>query len=136
MMNSRSMRGFGNIHAMIEHIEDDLQCCGDDPDEQYIERVFPWFKCKLEGYSLNTLEEIAWRRVYRFPDNAGRLHVSMQQAATIPEKTPVLVLNLTARGFAECGLRSWFDMAHEHVVRTFVDVTGPSIQKEIWKRKK
>jgi hypothetical protein len=60
----------------------------------------------------------------------------MQQALTIDKKTPVLVLNLTARGFAECGLKDWFDMAHERIVRTFADLTGPSIQKTIWKRKK
>jgi len=116
----------------VNHIE---QGCG-WTDEQDIDEVFPWFKCRLEDGFSDALEEVAWRRVYRFPENAGRLHVSMQQAATIPKKTPVLVLKLTARGFAESGLKGWFDLAHEHIVRTFADITGPSIQESTWKRQR
>lgn len=103
---------------------------------QDIEEVFPWFKCKLENNLADALEQVAWRRIYKFPDNAGRLHASMQQAITKDKRTPVLVLNLTARGFVESGLKDWFDMAHEQIVRIFTDLTGPSIQKTIWKRKK
>ncbi|MCK4795232.1 MAG: TIGR04255 family protein [Desulfobacteraceae bacterium] len=105
-------------------------------NEQDIEKVFPWFKCKIENNSSDKLENVSWRRIYKFPDNAGRLHVSMQQAFIIDKKTPVLVLNLTARGFVEGGLKDWFDMAHEQIVRIFTDLTGPSVQKTIWKRKK
>jgi len=104
-------------------------------NEQDIEEIFPWFKSKTDNNSSDELENVSWSRIYKFPDNAGRLHVSMQQALTIDKKIPVLVLNLTARGFAECGLKDWFDMAHERIVRTFADLTGPSVQKTIWKRK-
>ena len=105
-------------------------------NEQDIEEVFPWFKCKIENNSSDKLENVSWGRIYKFPDNAGRLHVSMKQAFIIDKKTPVLVLNLTARGFAESGLKDWFNMAHDRIVRVFTDLTGPSIQEAIWKRKK
>ncbi|MCJ7569054.1 MAG: hypothetical protein MUO58_16155, partial [Anaerolineales bacterium] len=115
----------------VNHIEQ-----GDGwTNEQDIEEVFPWFKCSLNDQSSAALEAVAWHRIYRLPDKAGRLHVSMQQAITIDTKTPVLVLNLTARGFAECGEKDWFDMAHEWIVRAFADLTGPSIQEAIWKKK-
>lgn len=116
----------------VNHIEQ-----GDGwTDEEDIEEVFPWFRCKVKRTSSAALERIAWRRIYRFPGNAGRLHVSMHQAMTITKKTPVLVLNLTARGFAEGGLTDWFGMAHESIVRVFTDLTGHSVQEKVWKRKK
>jgi len=105
-------------------------------DEQDIEEVFPLFRCKLKRTSSETLERIAWRRIYRFPSSAGRLHVSMHQAMTITKGTPVLVLNLTARGFAEGDLTDWFGMAHDSIVRVFTDLTGQSVQEKVWKRKK
>jgi hypothetical protein len=82
------------------------------------------------------MERIAWRRIYRFPGNAGRLHVSMDQAMMKTKGTPVLVLNLTARGFAEGDLTDWFGMAHDSIVRVFTDLTGQSVQEKVWKRKK
>lgn len=116
----------------VNHIEQ-----GDGwTNEQDIEEVFPWFRCKLKRTSSATVERIAWRRIYRFPGNAGRLHVSMHQAMTITKGTPVLVLNLTARGFAEGDLTDWFGMAHDSIVRVFTDLTGHSVQEKVWKRKK
>jgi len=32
-------------------------------------------------------------------------------------------------------VKNWFDMAHEWIVRVFADLTGPSIQEAIWKKK-
>jgi len=105
-------------------------------DEDDVEQVFPWFKCSLNTERSGALERVAWRRVYMLPNETGRLHVSMKQALTRETKTPVLVLNLTARGFTESDMRCWFNVAHEWIVRVFADLTGPSIQKQIWKRQK
>jgi len=113
----------------VNHIEQ-----GDGwTNEQDIEDVFPWFKCSFNDQSSAALEGVSWRRIYRLPDKAGRLHVSMQQVIIRDTKTPALLLNLTARGFAECSVKDWFDMAHEWIVRAFVDLTGPSVKDTIWK---
>lgn len=100
-----------------------------------IERVFPEFQCKVGDRFLVEPEQVAWRRIYRLPKDMGRLRVSMQQATVVETKSPVLALNLTARGFAKSGLSAWFDMAHEWIVKGFTDLTGPDIQKSVWKRK-
>ncbi len=116
----------------VNHIE-----CGSGwTDEHDIEEVFPWFKCRLDGEFLDVPEEVAWRRTYRLPDETGRLHIEMKKGLRVGERTPVLVLNLTARGFATGDLNDWFDLAHEWIVRSFADLAGPSIQKEVWRKRK
>ncbi len=101
-----------------------------------IGKVFPEFQCKPDNRFLPEPENVRWRRIYRFPEEKGRLHVSLRHAISIETKKPLLVLNLTARGFAKGDLACWFDMAHEWIVRGFADLTGPDIQKTVWRRKK
>lgn len=98
-----------------------------------IGKVFRGFQCQADDRFLPEPEEVSWRRNYRFPEEKGRLHVSMQQAVSNETQVPLLVLNLTARGFDD-DLASWFEIAHEWIVRGFADLTGPEIQKTIWKR--
>lgn len=99
-----------------------------------IGKIFPEFQCPVGNRFLPEPEGVLWRRIYRFPEQKGRLHVSMRQAISSDAKTPLLVLNLTARGFAEGELKSWFDMAREWIVKGFADLTGHDIQKSVWKR--
>lgn len=99
-----------------------------------IEGVHPGFKCDTEDRFLPEPEEVAWRRIYRFAEDAGRLYASMQQAVDKETGNPILVLNLTARGICKDGLECWLNMAHEWIVRGFTDLTGPKIQESIWKR--
>lgn len=96
--------------------------------------VFPEFKCVTEDRFLPEPEGVAWRRIYRFPGETGRLYASMQQEADRETGNLILVLNLTARGISKDGLESWLHMAHEWIVRGFTDLTGPDIQEPIWKR--
>jgi uncharacterized protein (TIGR04255 family) len=130
-------RGLGQLQpdqyelTYVNHIEQGEAWA----NEKDIEKVFPWFKCDLNSQVSDALERVAWRRIYRLPDQAGRLHVAMQQAVTKDRKIPVLLLNITARGFAEGNKREWFDMAHEWIVRTFVDLTGSSVQETVWKKR-
>jgi uncharacterized protein (TIGR04255 family) len=105
-------------------------------DWRDIERIFPDIQCKVEGHFLPVPQEITWHRTYGFPNDSGRLHVFMQHALAQEMKQEVLVLNLTARGFSSNDMGGWFDMAHEWIVRGFTDLTGPEIQKSIWKRKR
>ena len=105
-------------------------------DERGIEGVFPWFKCKLDGAFLGVPEEAGWRKSYVFPKKDGRLRVEMKQGLTKEDGKPVLVLNLTARGFSEGDMGKWFDLAHEWIVRSFADLTESSVQKDVWKKRK
>ncbi len=63
---------------------------------------------------------------FRLPEKRGTLHVSMKHGRRLPDKTEVLMLELTARGQAQSDasdMKSWFSIAHEWIVRGFTDVT-------------
>ena len=63
--------------------------------------------------------------------------VSFKQAIQKEDKVPLLVLELKTIGIDESarikGVREWFDLAREWIVRGFTDSTTPEIQK-IWGR--
>jgi uncharacterized protein (TIGR04255 family) len=71
---------------------------------------------------------------FRLPSGGGRLHVRAHSGARLEDKIPVLVLELTARGFGVDRPR-WFDLAHEWIVRGFADLTGESVQRNVWRRR-
>jgi uncharacterized protein (TIGR04255 family) len=97
----------------------------------------------------HVLPDIAWRSHERFlpsperleaqfsfllPGGAGRLHARIQNALRQVDRAPVLVLEMTARGFLE-DRESWFALAHEWIVRGFADLTGSEVQEGLWRRK-
>lgn len=98
-----------------------------------IEEIFPDFKCKSQEAFLPEPEVIEWRRIFRFPDNKGRLRVSAKQA-TKSTGEEIIVFDLTARGFAE-NFEEWFNMAHSWIVNGFDDLTSEKIKTKIWRKK-
>lgn len=82
-------------------------------------------------------EKVAWNKEFPLPEKKGNLNVSLKQAIRTEDKVPLLVLELKTRGIDESagkeGIREWFDLAHEWIVRGFTDLTTPEIQK-IWER--
>jgi uncharacterized protein (TIGR04255 family) len=100
-----------------------------------VENVFPEFQCKTGVRFLPEPENISWRKIYRLPNDSGRLHVSLRLATSRESNDRMMVLDLTARGFIPNKMDAWFDMAHEWIVKGFSDLTGQSIQDSIWKRK-
>ncbi len=100
-----------------------------------IEKVFPEFRCKTGVDFLPEPENVSWRRVYRLPNNSGRLHVSLRLGISRELQERTMVLDLTARGFSPDKMKTWFDTAHEWIVRGFTDLTGQSIQQSVWGRK-
>jgi uncharacterized protein (TIGR04255 family) len=77
--------------------------------------------------------------VFPMPDDKGRLNVTLQRGEKKqPDKCPVLILQIKAQGLG--GEKSmdavweWFEVAHEWIVRGFTDLTGTTIQKEVWRR--
>lgn len=54
----------------------------------------------------------------------------------MPDEKEVLVVEFTARGKAgpgEADMGRWFEIAHDSIVRTFVELTTPEAQ-ELWGR--
>ena len=81
--------------------------------------------------------KVAWNKEFQLPEEKGILNVSLKQGIRTEDKVPLLILELKTRGIDESagkeGLREWFDLAHEWIVRGFTDLTTPEIH-EIWER--
>lgn len=101
-----------------------------------IDNIFKGLQSKQEECFLPEPENISWRKIYRLPDDVGRLHVSTRFAINRESKDRLIILDLTVRGFIPNEIDRWFDMAHEWIVKGFTDLTSESIQKDVWKRKK
>lgn len=103
----------------------------------------------------NVFPDLNWRKTERFlkeplgfscsfvcplNNDQGELLVKIQQATITddPMKTPLLVFELTARInnvlSSEQEMWDWFEMAHEWVIRGFMDLTSGDIQKNYWRK--
>jgi len=96
-----------------------------------IEKVFRGFRYDVKGRFLPEPETLTWRKIYRLPNQMGRLHTSLKMAST-KEGKRVMLFELTARGFGTMPIDDWFEMGREWIVRGFADLTTDSIQKELW----
>jgi len=65
--------------------------------------------------------------------------VTIRNASRITDNQPILLFELTARGFGKEAtlddMRSWFEMAHDQIVQTFDDLVDVEFQKTYWGRK-
>ena len=96
-----------------------------------IDKVFRDFKCDVKERFLPEPETLSWRKIYRLPNQMGRLHTSLKTAST-KEGKRVMLFELTARGFGSVSIDDWFEMGREWIVRGFADLTTDSIQKALW----
>jgi uncharacterized protein (TIGR04255 family) len=75
---------------------------------------------------------------YLLPNGQGTLTVKLHRGNRRSDNTEVYSFNLSARGIGSdttaAGMRQWFDMAREWIVRGFTDLTSPEIQKSAWGR--
>lgn len=104
-----------------------------------IANVFPDFGWRDdESRFLSHPEAFHWRTSFTLPDNMGRLHATIRPAVRREDSVPIILFELTARGFgkdaSEDSMWAWFDVAHEWIVRGFTDLTGDVMHKDIWKR--
>jgi len=76
---------------------------------------------------------------FSLPDDKGNLSLTLQQGERKSDKVPILILNNSAQGLgANKSLKAvweWFEVAHEWIVRGFADLTGPKIQRDVWRRR-
>jgi uncharacterized protein (TIGR04255 family) len=78
---------------------------------------------------------VGWTARYPIAGSQSAGHVKLGTAFRGRDLKMILVLNLTARGAPEtpdeAGLRRWFDLAHEWIVRSFDELTDPSMH-QLW----
>jgi uncharacterized protein (TIGR04255 family) len=93
----------------------------------------------MSGVFLPRPETTALNVRYVMGDQQGRLHVNLQPAVRLDDRSPVLQLTLTARGTPRSSqledILAWLDLGHEWVVRGFTDFTNDAMHKS-WGRTK
>lgn len=102
-----------------------------------IDNIFSDFIWKpTPGRFLPNPVNISWQAEFPMPEEKGILTVSLRKGIRTADKTPLLVLELKARGPAKSNsgeeMRRWFDSAHEMIVLGFSDLTNPDVQKSLW----
>ncbi|MDA2933377.1 TIGR04255 family protein [Acidobacteria bacterium AH-259-D05] len=104
-----------------------------------IRKILPdlsW-KATRERFLADPLQ-IGWQISVALPEEQGLLSISLKQGSRRPDKVPLFVLELVARGLGEDksdpAIRKWFKLAHEWIVRGFADLTSVKAQKELWDR--
>jgi len=101
-----------------------------------IGRVLPDFSFRSKGERfLPEPERINWNSSFLLPNKAGRMHVAVRNAKRKTDGIPMILLDLTVRGFSDEEMEKWFDRAREWIVFGFSDLTGDDIQKGVWRRR-
>jgi len=81
---------------------------------------------------------LVWTLNFDLPPDNGKLIASLKSALSREDNMHLLILELTARGAPKDlsleGIRRWFELAHEWIVRGFEDLTSKSAQQGIWGR--
>ena len=106
-----------------------------------LERVLRNWARLLAGTFLPEAEDGAVRLRFVIPGEAGkpigRLHVALQPAWMKADNSPILTLNLTARGMplgeGVEGAFAFFDLGRRWIVRGFADLTTPEMHR-VWER--
>lgn len=83
-------------------------------------------------------DRLNWRTSFPLGGERGRLHAVIRHARRTSDDQPILLFELTARGMAEDAsagsMWSWFDLAHEWIVRGFTDLTSEGVRKDVWRQ--
>ena len=103
--------------------------------------VFPDIAWRADATRfLTPPESLHWHASFVLPEKQGRLRTTLKPAVRRTDNHPLLVLEMTARGIGtpatEDARRNWFDLAHEWIIKGFVDLTSEHFQTEVWGRTK
>ena len=101
--------------------------------------LFPDFAWRVAPERfLQEAEAINWRTSFALPNRSGRLHATIRNATRTEDRTPLMQIELTARGIPSDASRdamwNWFDLAHEWIVCGFVDLTGERARNMVWRQ--
>ena len=90
------------------------------------------------GRFLTAPQTIAWSATFPLPAENGQLIVKLDDAKLVADQSSVLKLELTANTKFPSGktanVHEWFDLAHEWIVKGFVDLTSDRAHQELWRR--
>jgi len=106
-----------------------------------LEKVFRNWKHLSESVFLPEPQDAAGRLRFVIRNEAGapvgRLHVAVQPAWKKADNSPILALNLTARGAplgeGIVGAFAFFDLGRRWIVKGFADLTTPEMH-QVWER--
>lgn len=91
-----------------------------------------FFWSKSAGRFLPDPEEINWATKFSFPEKKSHLIITLKQAIRAEDELPILIYELKALGMdSDSNVRTWFDSAHEWIVRGFTDLTTEKMHK-LW----
>ena len=80
---------------------------------------------------------VNWHAGFSLPDNTGELLAKAQMGKRLSDDCPVIRFELNARspGFNLTldETETWFDLAHETIVLSFVDLTSEKMRRDVWK---
>lgn len=118
----------------VNHIE-----CGHGWDSAAdFGRVFPCWTGKSLGEFLPAPENVSFDVSYRFPEDRGRLRVSVKPAIRHNDGAQVIQMNVTARGKPKGSDRDsileWMDLGRDWVVRGFTDFTSEGMHS-LWQKR-
>ena len=68
---------------------------------------------------------------FTMPNNLGTLTVSLNQRHRIEDDSPIIFFELTSQSInTDSKITDWFDAAHEHTVKAFLDLIQEDIKQE------
>lgn len=102
-------------------------------------QVLPMLRGMSDAFKfLPDPKNVALNMRFDLPSDRGRLDIKLTQGTRRVDKSPTLVLQLTAKGKAAGpawdSSREWFQLAHRWITNGFVDVTGSTLQQQVWER--
>jgi len=104
-----------------------------------IGNIFPDFARNVSSKRfLPEPDQLNWRTSFCLPDQQGRLHIVIRHIRRAADSQPILLFELTARGFPKDSsseaMWHWFDLAHVWIVKGFTDLTDADIRKRLWRQ--
>lgn len=107
-------------------------------NNNYFSGVFPDLSWRSGGSRLMPPPSgFSWNSTHVFDDRI-ELTTKIQTAKRVSDESTVLRFEISARetgsGSSLETSEEWFDRAHNAIVSSFVDLTNPRIQQELWKR--
>ncbi len=104
-----------------------------------LKKIFRGFDWQQDSNSfLPSPSGVVVHAEYPLPDGQGKLTVKLLHGNRRTDNAEIYSFNLSARGIgpdtSDAGMRQWFDMAREWIVRGFTDLTTSEIQESAWGR--
>jgi len=118
-----------------------ISTCMSDRKLTDIGQVFPdiTWRNNQERFLINP-EAINWSATFLLPDNKGRIYVNTKTLRSNDDREQKFLMDISVRGIDSNqssleGLSDWFNLAHDWVVQSFIDLTSTEMQNAVWSKK-